>query len=319
MIDTKACTVAFMGEQGSQSNLAAEVCFPDSTLMGVGNFRQVLDAVSEGYVDFGLLAQESLAAGRVDEVHLLLRRFAGRGVKICGEYISPVTHQLAIHRASRLEDIKIVCSHPQALMQCSRFIEERAWTAQGMPDSATAAKRVAEGNRPDIAAICSQKAAEIFGLQVMQSGIQDNDLNATVFAIIGKAERATELLSRSDASLMQTTMLLTLRNETGILSQALGCFAEHEIDVVRIESYIKGCPTETGDVLVTISGALDADGCRKALASLDACTSRIEILGTYPAARERSLSPHAFRDALHHSAGFDAHDDRRRHSAGRSI
>jgi len=290
--------IGYMGRRASQSHLAAQACFPSCSHHSYESFAKVVEAVAEGKVHFGMLALESLTAGRVQEVHDLLRGLSALSISIFAEYFSPVVHQLAARPGSRLGDIVCVISHPQALQQCSNAICENGWRQEPFSDTASAAKHVSEQSDPGLAAICSAAAAELYGLTVLEPAVQDDVVNVTVFLVIGKRDAEHRLHQSPTPPCMQTTLVVTVANQTGALHRVFECFAEHDVNIVRFESYIKAGPTNEGEVLVTVEGTPEKGKCQRAIAQLNTISRRLDHLGVYPSADERCLSADRFRQSI---------------------
>lgn len=284
--------VAFMGHHGSQTFLACLQLYPDAELVSYPSFQDIAEAVGNRKVDFGMLAVESIAAGRVDQVHNIL---ANMDIVIIGEHFHPVSHALMGVEASNLEGIKTAISHPQALMQCSKLIADQGWETQYAANSASAALQVSQSNDTSRAAICAEIAGARLGLKKLADNIQDNLANATLFAIVAhKGQNFTPAPSTS----MMTTLLVTLTNQTASLHNALGCFANNGVDVIKLESYIPGGPSRTAKILLSVKGSPKNASLRAALDELQLQSFKYKSLGTYPSAPERDMEFEEFTTYL---------------------
>ena len=176
-------TVAYQGIRGANSHEAALQLFPEARLRHYKSFADVFAAVDSGEVRYGVLPVENSTAGSVSAVYdlILKHRFY-----IVGALDLSIDHCLAALRQSELEDIEIVRSHPQALSQCASYIEKRGWESVSSANTAVAARDVAREKRLNVAAICSKKAADEYGLKLLDSHLQDSDCNTTRFIVISK-------------------------------------------------------------------------------------------------------------------------------------
>jgi prephenate dehydratase len=170
--------VGYAGEPGAFGELAAERLFPKAERVALPRFADVPEAVARGEVEAGVLPVENSHAGVVGESYDLL----GAGtVQVFAALVLPVRHCLLAKGGVRLEDVREVHSHPQALSQCARFVAEHRMRTVAEKDTATAARVIAEAARPDVAAIARREAAARLGLDVLAEDIQDAADNATRF------------------------------------------------------------------------------------------------------------------------------------------
>src|SRR5688572_29537099 len=186
----------------------------------------VFEAVERGDVDHGVVPLENSLAGSINEAYDLLS--AGRAF-VVGEVVVAVDHALLALPGTKTEDIKRVCSHPQALAQCEEFLAMLDVDLIPVYDTAGAAKRIAEEGRKGEAAVASEKAADIYGLDVLARHIQTSAHNRTRFAAIGR-----ELEPLAPAN--KTSLLLELKHEPGSLYRCLRPFAERDLNLTKLES-----------------------------------------------------------------------------------
>src|ERR1700693_2359009 len=176
--------VGYQGEPGAYSEEAALTALPDAVTVGFPTFSRVFDAVASREIDAAVLPVENSLGGIVQEVNDLL--WERPGLRISRELIHPVRHCLL----GRGEPVVRALSHPQALLQCRRFLEARKIQAVTFHDTAGAARAVAEGMVVGSAAIASAAAARRYGLKILAEGIQDDDSNQTRFLIIDRGQAA---------------------------------------------------------------------------------------------------------------------------------
>lgn len=264
--------IAFQGESGAYSeaaalrfNAAAEV-FPYST------FEEVFSAVEGSKTGYGILPIENSIGGSIHRNYDLLVQHE---LPIVGEVMLKVTHQLLAVPGTRLEDVKRIYSHPQALAQCERFLHGLTGVEiVATYDTAGSAKMIRDQNARDAAAIASARAGEVFDLSVLASGIQDYDENITRFLIIS---RSATPFGEPD----KTSLVFTLHNEPGALFKALSVFALRNIDMAKLESRpIRGRAFE---YLFYVDIAVPRQDlqCARALVHLAEFARSLRTLGSY--------------------------------------
>lgn len=280
--------IAFMGVAGANADLACRKRYPYMQTMALSSFEEVFDAVEQGKAHYGLLPIENSQAGRVAEMHNLLPKSA---IHLVAEHIEPVEHHLFAPKGAALSDIKEVYSHHQALMQCREFLRTHHMQTHIYSNTATAAKDVASWNDVSKAAICSALAGEIYQLERVAACINDAKDNATLFVTI--AREPQEIEEQSEALL--TSVLFTLRNIPSALYKSLGGFATNSINIIKLESYIKGGGNHapSAQFFMTFEGNPHERRVQLALEELGFFTQKIRVLGVYPADPARMASANA--------------------------
>ncbi|MCR5302367.1 MAG: hypothetical protein K6E49_08010 [Lachnospiraceae bacterium] len=173
--------IAYSGIEGCFAHIAARKLFPDEMYVAFGSFRQAYDAVAGGGYDMAVLPIENSYAGKVTEVAKMLEE--GK-LKVIDTYSLPVTQNLLGIRGSRLGDIKTVISHPKALEQCDNYIKDRGYEVIRSTNTAVAAKEIINRRNMSVAAIASLETAAMYGLKVLEEGINETDDNITTFAVV---------------------------------------------------------------------------------------------------------------------------------------
>ena len=276
-----ALRVAYQGVEGAYSHLAAQLHFAGRAVLLTGHetFRRCAEAVRDGGVDVALLPVENTTAGSVPEVYDLI---AELDLRINAEAVSHVVHCLLALPGAHLAQVRTVISHPQALAQCEAFL--RALTgvqARAEFDTAGAARRVREAGDPTLAAIASESAARVYGLEVLERGIQTHEGNYTRFVEVAREARACP----PDVP-CKTTLRLSLAHEPGSLGRVLVRFGERGVNLSRIESRpVPGEPWRYHFYL-DLDAHVASAGVAGALQDIAPLVSEQRLLGTYPAASE---------------------------------
>lgn len=265
--------IAFQGEPGAYSEAAALEHFgPNAQPLPCENFETVFSLVEKGRAAYGMIPIENSLAGSIHRNYDLLLQ---NNVRIVGERYLRVRHCLLTIPGARMEDIEKVISHPQALAQCDRYLRNHNLKSEAFYDTAGAAKHLATTRDPHLAAIASRRAGEVYGMQILADGIEDNQANFTRFLVIAK-EPATP---GEDA---KTTIVFALRNQPGSLFKALSVFALRDIDLTKIESRpLVGTPW---DYLfyVDFAASTETTVVKRALEHLEEYAVSLRILGSYP-------------------------------------
>ena len=265
--------IAFQGEPGAYSEAAALAFDPSAEPVACPSFEAVFQAVSDGTAARGILPMENTIGGSIHRNYDLL---VEHELPIVGEVQLKVDHCLLALPGVRLEDIRVVHSHPQALAQCEKFL-------QGLPgveitavyDTAGGGKLIREKGLRNDAAIASARAAQVFGLEILRRGIQDFDTNITRFFVVGR-QAVTEGADK-------TSIVFALPSEPGSLFRALSVFALRKIDLTKLESRpIRGRAWEYM-FYADLAVSRDDVQCGRALVNLAEFARWVRTLGSYPA------------------------------------
>ncbi|MBR3964889.1 MAG: chorismate mutase [Clostridia bacterium] len=221
--------VAFSGTEGAFASIAAGRLFPDATRVPFGDFTSAYNAVVAGECDLAVLPLENSSAGEVGAVTDLL--FSGP-LYVNRVYDLSVTHDLLTLPGVRIDEIKRVISHPQALGQCADYIRAHGFETVEYSNTARAAERVAELGDRSTAAIASEEAASIYGLEIAARAINGEANNTTRFAVLSSA-RNVPSGNRSDLRFILT---FTVRNEAGSLARAIDVIGKHGYNMLSLRS-----------------------------------------------------------------------------------
>lgn len=269
--------IAFQGHRGAYSHLACQKVFPDHAVQPCTSFIDAMRAVENGMAARAMIPLENSTAGRVEEIYRLIPELK---LHLVGEHFEPVNHCLMARPGTRVDDLKTVASHPQALAQCARHIESLGLNAEAMLDTAGAALAVSEGNDATRGAIASRLAAELYGLDILDDQFQDVKGNTTRFIILSGTEILPEF--RADQAYI-TSIVFRVRNIPAALYKALGGFATNGVNMVKLESYILGSSLSASQFHVDIEGHVDQRPLQLALEELQFFAEDLRILGTYEA------------------------------------
>ncbi len=264
--------VGFQGEPGAYSEEAALAVLPNAKTLGFPTFTRAFDALDSREVDAAVLPVENSLGGVVQEVNDLL--WERSGVRVSGEVIHPVRHCLL----GRGEPVVRALSHPQALLQCRRFLEARNIQAVSFHDTAGAARAVAEGMVMGSAAIASAAAARRYGLKILAEGIQDDDSNQTRFVLVDRGAAAAP-----SAGLTKASLAFIGAHKPGSLVSALQCFSERSINLTRLDS--RPVPNRPWQYRFYVDFEIgDPAAANDALLALQAEATEVKLFGSYPAA-----------------------------------
>ncbi len=220
--------VVYQGEPGAYSEEAAVGFFGEGVRsQGLAWFDDVFQALAQGKADYAMLPIENSSTGSIRQVYDLLAQY---DFSLVGEWQVKVEHCLAALPGVELEDICTVYSHEQGLMQCDRFLDgHRDWARVPTLDTAGSAKQVKETGDRAAAAICSRRAAKLYGLQILACPINHNPANFTRFVAVSPS---LELRSGRD----KIAAVFTLPHQTGSLHEILTVFAVHGLNLQKLES-----------------------------------------------------------------------------------
>lgn len=272
-LDVEGARIVFQGTEGAYSQAAMDKYFGDNlNSFHVQTFRDAMEAIEEGSADFAVLPIENSSAGVVNEVYDLLMEFENY---IVGELILPIDHTLAGLPGTKLTDIERVYSHPQALMQCAKFLDEhRDWQQISVANTAVAAKKVLEDQVPTKAAICSAYAAEYYGLEILEEKINHNAKNATRFIII-----TNQKIFLKDAG--KISICVEAAHESGSLYHLLSHFIYNDLNMIKIESRpIEGRNWEYC-FFIDFEGNMADGAVKNAIRGLREEARSLKILGNY--------------------------------------
>ena len=268
--------IAFQGEPGAYSHQACVETYPGMEPLPCRTFEDAIAAVREGRADLAMLPVDNSTFGRVADIHHLLPE---SGLHIVGEAFVRVHINLLALPGVRLDQIERAMSHTMLLGQCRAFLERHGIHRVTGADTAGSARQVAEEGRPELAALASELAGQIYGLDVIAHHIEDQGTNTTRFLVMAPEPDFTP---RGPDGMM-TTFVFQVRNIPAALYKALGGFATNGVNMTKLESYMVGGSFTATQFYADIEGHPDEPAVARALDELDYFTSDMTILGVYPA------------------------------------
>jgi len=284
---TPLSAIAFQGSPGANSHRAASEARPDYKPLPCFSFEDALEAVKDGRAGLAIIPIENSQHGRVADIHFLLPE---SGLSIVGEYFMPIHHALM---APPLESglprgaddrIEAAYSHPQALGQSRFFLRKRGIVPLSYADTAGAAAFVAERGDPALSAIAPAIAAELYGLEILETHVEDSADNMTRFVIL--ADKPTFLTNDTDRPAM-TTFVFEVKNIPAALYKAMGGFATNGVNMTKLESYQQGTSFSATRFYADIIGSPGDPAVDRALEECAFHSKELRILGTYEQARPR--------------------------------
>jgi len=281
-VTAPALVVAYSGEPGAFAEDAVRAYFGEEVpTLSIGGFRGVFETVAAGGAVAGVVPIENVVNGTVRENYDLLLEFL---LEIRGEVVVPVRLCLAALPGETLGGIERVYSHVQALGQADAFLRTRPWTLLTTYNTAGAGKAIADRGERGAAAVLSPRAAALFGLQVLATDVQGDPGNRTRFLVVAAAGAVVPPAAPAAADpsgAARTTLVMGIRNEPGALLRAMTVFADHDLNMSKIESR----PARDRPWEYVFWVDLDADATafatREALADLAGVTTSVRVLGSY--------------------------------------
>lgn len=264
-------TVACQGVEGAYSMIATTRLFPLSDITYFKNFEGVFNAVEKGLCRYGMLPIENSSVGSVNAVYDLMKEhkfYIVRSIKL------HVQHHLLAKKGVELSEIKEVFSHEQAINQCKKWLEKTDVKVTIVPNTAVAAKMVAESERTDVACISSRECASLYGLNVLAANMQDNDSNYTRFILISKK---MEIFKKSN----RVSIMVNLPHTSGSLNRMLNKFSTLGFNLTKLES--RPLPNSTFEFMFYFDFEADIENPEVAnlFAELENGEGQLVFLGSY--------------------------------------
>ena len=273
--------VAFQGELGAYSHIAINELFDNPEIKTCATFEETFKVAFDNEDYKIVIPLENSLAGRVADIHYLLPKYK---LQIHAEHFQKVEHNLLAKENTKLEDIKYVRSHSQAIGQCQKLIMEKKYKTIISADTAGSAKELSDGKDNSIAAIASKLSAKIYNLKILKENIEDEKGNVTRFLIMGKNVQQPEY---KKGKKYITTCIFRLKSEPAALYKSLGGFATNQVNMTKLESFsVKNTFAQTNFYL-DFEGHLEEKSVQNAMEELGFHTESLDILGVYEASNFR--------------------------------
>ena len=273
--------ISFQGVEGAYSHLAVQEFFPESEPVPCKTFEIAISKAESEQVDFAMIPIENSAAGRVADIHRLLPK---SDLHINYEHFQRVEHKLLIHPDSKIENIKKIISHEQALAQCSNKIQKLDFDILVGADTAGSAKNIYENKVLDTAAIASSLAADIYTLKIVDESFANSKNNITRFYVMSKDENKDYDSQKKYIS----SFLFAVNNTPGSLFKVMGGFATNNVNMIKLESYNYGANFVITEFYCEIEGHPDQENTKLALEDMNHYCSKVRKLGVFEKSSYRS-------------------------------
>ena len=263
--------VAYSGVEGAFAHIAAGRIFPQSQRISYSDFKSAYNSVVMGDSDVAILPIENSYAGEVGQTLDLI--FSG-GLYINGIYELEIHQNLLALPDAKIEDIKKVTSHSQALTQCHDYIKFRKLNTEEASNTAVAAKYVADTNDKSIGAIASAETAEIYGLKVLEANINKSSENTTRFAVLSKVEA-------SSGSMPSSVLMFTVKNEAGSLANAISIIGKYGYNMTALRSRPLKKHSWQYYFYIEIDGSTETKKGAEMIKELSKVCDRLKVAGTF--------------------------------------
>ena len=264
--------IAVQGIEGSYSQQACDKLFPMGDIMYFKSFEKVFDAVNKGLCDFGILPIENSSNGSIKEVYDLMME---KNFYIVRTYKLYIKHYLLAKPGTKLSNISEVISHPQALGQCSDFFKEYPNIKETyFSNTAEAAKLVAESDRDDIAVISSKYCADLYGLEILDDSVQNNENNYTRFICIAKDMNIYPGSGK-------ISLMLTSPHEPGGLYNIMAKFAALGVNITKLESRPMAGSDFEFMFYFDFEGSIESEDIREMIDEFSRTSEGFAFLGNY--------------------------------------
>ncbi len=266
--------ISFQGVDGAYSQLAVNDFFSGAETLPCKTFEIALNEAESGNVDYAMIPIENSAAGRVADIHRLIPK---SNLHINFEHFQKVEHKLLIHPDSKIEKIKNILSHEQALAQCSDKIQKLDLNILIGADTAGSAKTISDEKILDTAAIASSLAGKTYGLKVIDENFANSLNNITRFYVMSKNEN----LEFDKKKTYISSFLFSVKNTPGSLFKVMGGFATNNVNMIKLESYNYGADFVITQFYCEIEGHPEQDNTKFALDDMYHYCSKVRKLGVF--------------------------------------
>ena len=274
--------IAIQGGAGSFSHMASLKIFKNAKIIFCKTFEEAFILATKKPEINLVLPSENTVAGRVPGVHSLLKKYS---LQIYAEHFEKITHNLVAVKGATINSIKSIHSHIHALGQCRKMILNQKFKEVIESDTAFSAQYVAEKNDKNEAAIASELAAQIYGLQILKSNVEDEPFaNVTRFLVLGKEPKHPKFIKEKN---FITSCIFQLKSIPSALYKCLGSFSGYGINLCRLESFSLRNTFKQVAFYIEIEKHIEDPIMQKALEELGFHTQELTILGCYPTSSYR--------------------------------
>ena len=267
--------IAYCGVPGAFAHIASRTVFPDAELVSCPDFSTAYHSCEAGDADAAILPVENSFAGDVGGVMDLC--FTGN-LHINLMIDLDVSQNLLGIKGAKSDDIKRVVSHPQALAQCAEYITKRGFEAEEFSNTALAARYVAEQGDPSLGAIASRETAKLYGLEVLEGGINSSTANTTRFAVFSRASNKT---TQPETEGEHFILVFTVRNEAGALAKILNIIGSHGFNMSSLHSRPVAGPLWNHYFFAELEGSVCSENGEDLLRQLETVCDRLKLVGAY--------------------------------------
>ena len=269
--------VAFQGELGAYSHLACNEIFPEAEIKACPTFEETFKTAHDDENFKIVIPIENSLAGRVADIHYLLPKYK---LQIHAEHFQKVEHNLLAKKETKIENIKYVRSHAQAIDQCQKIILKNKFKTIISADTAGSAKDLSKTNDKSMAAIASKLSAKIYDLKILLENIEDENQNTTRFLIMSKKVSQPEFNKNKKYI---TSCIFRLKSIPAALYKCLGGFATNQVNLTKLESFSVKNTFDQTNFYLDLEGHIEQIDVQKALEELGFHTESLNILGVYEA------------------------------------
>ncbi len=266
--------IAYSGVEGAFAHIAAGKIFTGGSRVAFPNFKSAYNAVVDGKCDCAVLPIENSSAGEVGTVIDLI---FGGPLYINGVYELSVSQNLVGVQSAEITDIRKVISHIQALEQCDTYIKKHGFEVAMCDNTAIAAQNVAKNIDKSVAAIASNETAELYGLKILDSNINESHQNTTRFAVVSRSEHLKTVNKPDNNSIL----MFTVRNEAGFLAKAINVIGEHGFNMLNLRSRSMKELLWQYYFYVELEGNLHTAEGEAMLGELHKYCDKLKVVGTY--------------------------------------
>ena len=274
--------ILYQGSQGAYSQLAALEIFPKAETISCKTFEECFKQCLENENLKAIIPVENSVAGRVADIQHLMNKYK---LQIYAEHFHKVSHNLMVLPGVKIENLKSVRSHSQAISQCQEILTKNNLEPIIAADTAGSAKFISENLLKSEAAIASKLAAEIYNLEIIKSNIEDDNKNVTRFLVMGKVAEHPEFKKGKYI----TSCIFKVKDKPAALYKCLGGFATNDVSLSKLESFSEQSSFEQYLFLCDIVGHIEDPKVQKSLEELGFHTVSLDILGVYEASKFRNI------------------------------